>query len=134
MVRIPLRYSDVVVGLALVDDNREELRDLGYYSVTLPRHIRKIAGKRADVMLAMLESDPTLLPKCRPFLSVRGTQVMLVHLVLRPAMVDFTHSLMSKQGLVQIRDSIGRVVHVDGDHTNCQMENLRELTKAEFPL
>ena len=136
MVRIPLQYCGRAFGQALVDDDRDSLNSLGYFSVTLPRSLRQLARKRPDIILAVLAEDPSSRGQCRPFISFIGTQVLLVHMVLRKALaaVVLEHrkcpvmpTSMVRSELNGIRTSIGRVVHVNGDRTDCRLENLREL-------
>ena len=132
-VRIPLRYSGVEFSNALVDDDAERLLELGYYSVTLPKSLRRIAGKRPDVILAFLQEDPLTVQRCRPFISVYKTQVMLVQLVLRTELANvclssYLGTPVSIQAKInQIRRTIGRIVYADGNSTNCQLSNIREL-------
>ena len=132
-VRIPLRYSGVEFSNALVDDDAERLLELGYYSVTLPKSLRRIAGKRPDVILAFLQEDPLTVQRCRPFISVYKTQVMLVQLVLRTELANVVLSSylgtpVSIQAKInEIRRTIGRIVYADGNSTNCQLSNIREL-------
>ncbi len=132
-VRIPLKYSGVEFAHALIDDNAERLLELGYYSVTLPKSLRRVAGKRPDVILAFLQEDPLTVQKCRPFISVYGTQVMLVHLVIRPelANVVLSGSLGTPTSIQakinEIRSTVGRLVYADGNSTNCVRSNIREL-------
>ena len=132
-VRIPLRYSGVEFSNALVDDDAERLLELGYYSVTLPKSLRRIAGKRPDVILAFLQEDPLTVQRCRPFISVYKTQVMLVQLVLRTELANvllssYLGTPVSIQAKInEIRRTIGRIVYADGNSTNCQLSNIREL-------
>jgi len=136
-VRVPLRYSNVVFGHARIDDDAELLRDLGYYSVTLPRTLRRMANKRPDIILAFLEEDPTVLHRCTPFISLFRTQILLAHLVMRGELANLVirqvnegltvnHvELMSTINLV--RGSIGRITYANGDRTDCTRANIREL-------
>lgn len=138
-VKVPLRYSDRVFAHALIDDEAEPLRDLGYYSVTLPRKLRTIAGGRPDVILAQLKEDGGMVCSCKPFLSILNTQVLLVHMVVRGELGRLmTHykTLVNppqyevyqvKSELNQLRGSIGRIIFADGDSTNCQRHNIREM-------
>ena len=136
-VQIPLRYSGVVFATAKIDDDVEVLKDLGYYSVTLPKNLRSTASKRPDVILAMLKEDPSSVYRCTPFLSVLGTQVLLVHMIIRGEIgrLIVNHVLGREELLVilfreeinQIRGSIGRIAYANNDRTDCRRENLREL-------
>lgn len=132
MIKIPLQYSDQVFAHALVDDDREYLIDLGYYSVTVPRPIRQLAPKRPDIILAYLREDESVRRKCRPFVSVVGTQVLLVHMVVRPmiARLILEGSLPtphSRSKINEIRSGIGRLTYVNEDCLDCRTENLREV-------
>ena len=136
-VQIPLRYSGVVFATAKIDDDVEVLKDLGYYSVTLPKNLRSTASKRPDVILAMLKEDPTTVYRCTPFLSVLGTQVLLVHMIIRGEIgrLIVNHVLgygelsieALRDELNQLRGSIGRIAYANNDRTDCRRENLREL-------
>jgi hypothetical protein len=143
MVKIPLRYSDRVFGHAMIDDEAEHLSRLGYYSVTLPRQLRRYAGNRPDIILATLKEDPLTRQACTPFVSLFGTQILLVHLVIRPALAKIvldadmfaaSHPSLSRGSLPEIRSelndvrsTIGRVAYANGDRTDCRAENIREL-------
>ena len=138
MIKIPLRYSDRVFGHALTDDSVEPLSTLGYYSVTLPRVIRHLAGKRPDVILATLKEDPIMRARCTPFVSMFGTQVLLVHMIVRNSlgqlMVEHHENsdvaslqCSVRADLNEIRSSIGRIVYANGDRTDCRVENIREI-------
>ena len=143
MIKIPLRYSDRVFGHALIDDDAEPLSTLGYYSVTLPRALRSVAGKRPDIILAALKEEPLVRHAAAPFVSLFGTQVLLVHMVVRGSLAklileadlhgakhpgDMQVSLPEiRSELNQIRSTIGRIVHANGDRTDCRRENIREL-------
>jgi hypothetical protein len=129
-----------VFGHALIDDDCEPLADLGYYSVSLPRVLRSMAGKRPDVILASLKEDQQTVQKCTPFVSIFGTQVMLVHMVVRNTLarlivdgvrVNSDRSEIElvdlRRDLNEIRSAIGRIAYVNGDRTDCRRENLREL-------
>lgn len=137
-VRIPLRYSGREFAHAQVDDDCEPLSHLGYYSVTLPRKLRSITGGRPDVILAYLTEDPTTISNCKPFLSTMRTQVLLVHMVIRGEIGRIVHEYVAtgspshathemKSTINQIRGSIGRIVYVNGDCTDCRKENIREV-------
>ena len=135
-IRVPLRYSQRVFAHAMIDDDAEPLRDLGYYSVTLPKSLRRIAGQRSDVILAFLEEDPIVVRKCTPFISLFGTQILLVHLVMRAELANLViaqiqEGLMNKDDLMTeinlIRGSIGLVTYASGDRTDCTRSNIREL-------
>lgn len=136
-IKIPLRYSGREFAYALVDDECEPLSTLGYFSVTLPRKLRSVTGGRPDVILAYLKEDPTSVGKCKPFISTLRTQVLLVHMVIRgqigrlvrehitggsPPNASETLSILN-----QLRGSIGRIVYVNGDCTDCRRENIREV-------
>lgn len=134
-VQIPLRYSEKVFGYARVDDDAELLRDLGYYSVTLPKSLRKMAKDRPDVMLAHLREDIPTFRKCTPFISLFGTQILLVHMIVRNSLaryiLDSRFSSRPKEMITpeinQIRGSIGRISYANGDRTDCTRANIREL-------
>ncbi len=134
-VQIPLRYSEKVFGYAQIDDEAEPLRDLGYYSVTLPRSLRCMSKDRPDVMLATLREDPSTVRRCTPFISMFGTQILLVHMVMRNTLANIVlkkqFSSRPKELIVpdinQIRGSIGRVTYANGDRTDCTRANIREL-------
>ena len=135
VVRIPLKYSDRVFTHALVDDEAEPLRDLGYYSVTIPRKLRNIAQGRADVILAILKEDSLMTASCKPFLSVAGTQVLLVHMVVRGQLGKLIREFVSEDADLAMtrseinfhRGTIGRIVFDNGDSTDCQRHNIKEM-------
>lgn len=136
-VQIPLRYSNRVFSHALVDDDAEPLKDLGYYSVTIPKKLRNISQGRPDVILAMLQEDSLMAASCKPFLSVLGTQILLVHMVVRGELGRLVrlhlagprgaeiHSLQAEVN--QLRGSIGRIIFANGDSTDCQRHNIKEM-------
>lgn len=136
-VQIPLRYSERVFAHALVDDEAEPLKDLGYYSVTIPKKLRNISGGRPDVILALLKEDSAMTMRCKPFLSIMNTQVLLVHMVVRGEVGRIVRKFVTeKQSLPneylrsninQLRGSIGRIVFANGDCTDCRRENIREM-------
>jgi hypothetical protein len=136
VIRIPLQYSGVVFGQALIDDDCEPLSTLPYYSVTVPRRLRSTARGRPDIILATLKEDPTILHQSCPFVSVFGTQILLVHMVLRDSLARLVlaqwhqaaHTLpILRSEINLVRSAIGRIAYVNGDHTDCRRENLREL-------
>lgn len=138
MVRVPLKYSNTVFGYAKIDDEAEPLQDIGYYSVTLPKSLRRMAGQRPDIILAYLQEDPSTVHKCAPFLSVLGTQVLLVHMVMRGEIGSLIRNAAlgylngktigeALSELNELRGSIGRISYVNGDKTDCQRKNIREL-------
>jgi len=135
-VQIPLRYSEKVFGYAKVDDEAEPLSYLGYFSVTLPRSLRRMAKDRPDVMLATLREDPSTTFKCTPFISMFGTQILLVHMVMRGTLGrlvvdhvgrDLKPFVLIRDEINQIRGSIGRVTYANGDRTDCTRANIREV-------
>jgi hypothetical protein len=136
MIKLPLRYSDRVFAHALIDDDAEPLTTLGYYSVSLPRNLRHMAGKRPDVILAHLREDPLTVHKCTPFVSLFGTQVLLVHLVMRASLArlvlqadEFSpgSKFEIRSDINEIRSAIGRIAYANGDRTDCRSDNIREL-------
>ena len=136
MIRVPLQYSNKVFGYALIDDDCEPLSTLPYFSVTLPRMLRSMAGKRPDIILAFLKEDHATITKCSPFVSLFGTQLLLVHLVIRDSLAKlvlsqhFQHLLpipVVRSEINEIRSAIGRIAYVNGDRTDCRRENVREL-------
>lgn len=132
MIQIPLRYSDQIFAHAFIDDDQEQLLDLGYFSVALPRSLRQLARGRPDIILACLREDESVRRNCRPFISIIKTQIMLVHMVLRPEIVrllqvGFDVEPRLRYKIQELRSSIGRVSYVNGDKTDCRVENLREL-------
>lgn len=147
MIQIPLQYSNKIFHHAQIDDDAEPIKNLGYFSVTIPKPLRRLAHRRPDIILAFLQEDPETVHKCKPFVSLFGTQLLLVHLVARRTLVNLIfntlHMVNNKASLHttwcmgstpivrseinQIRGSIGRMVYADGDATNCTRENLREM-------
>ena len=130
MIRIPLRYSSVLLGHAQADDDLAPLADLNF-SVALPRSLYRISQGQPDVILALLQEDETLLPRCYPFTSYHGTQLRLVHLAIRPQLVPLlfvpsTDDVLST--INRIRSNIARLTFANGDHTDCRRENIRELS------
>ncbi len=135
VVQIPLRYSNREFAQALVDDEAEALKDLGYYSVTIPRRLRNVSQGRPDVILALLKEDTAMSMSCKPFLSVAGTQVLLAHMVMRGPIGKLVrefvqldrNAAMTRNEINFHRGTIGRVIFADGDCTNCQRANIREM-------
>lgn len=136
MIKIPLSYSNKVFAHALIDDNAEPLSSLGRFSVTLPRRIRRVAGKRPDVILGFLQEDPLTVRGCTPFISMVGTQILLVHLIVRgqlsTLLVQHHHQRTKPCDYIRaeinyIRQTIGRIVYANGDRTDCRRENIREI-------
>lgn len=134
-----MRYCGLDIGPALVDDDQEILQDIPYLSVRLPKGLRRYAHHRPDVVIAMLNEDSEARTKIKPFVSIAKTQVSLPHLVLRNELarivIDYKYrsgvgDLISKHVIDSIRRGIGRVIFVNDDHTDCRLENLRELAVA----
>lgn len=146
-IRIPLVYCEIPFTHALVDDDRELLRDLGPFLVTVPSSLRDLAERRPDIILAVLREDEAFRFKCRPFVIALNTQVQLVHMVLRPEIAECVEESRPsreqrdrrdrfvarrspfdlKIRVNTIRSEIGRISYVNGDHRDCRMANLREI-------
>jgi len=141
VIRIPLSYSKRVFGYGLVDDSQEHLLAIEYFSVTLPRNLRAMAKKRPDIIQAFLTEDVETRARCSPFVNVVGMQVLLAHMVLRGQLAKLvlernrlstvfstgSPQSQSHSDINEIRSSIGRLAYVNGDKTDCQSQNLREL-------
>jgi hypothetical protein len=95
-----------------------------------------MAAKRPDIILAFLKEDPSTVHKCNPFVSLFGTQILLVHMVLRDSLAklvlkqyfqaDIPQTLL-RADINEARSAIGRLAFVNGDRTDCRRENIREL-------
>ena len=146
---IPLRYFNEQFASAVIDQDpvREQVLMLGNFSVTLPKRLRNISQGRQDVILALLRNQPELAHQCYPFITIANVQVKLVHLVLRPELINVCYQgrlaeqsnlpntlqggLLFRDQVNEVRRTIGRVVHANGNKLDCTLENLRELRTGD---
>lgn len=138
---IPLHYSYVVVGHALVDEPLSHLPSALRWGLVFPPSIRATL-RRTDLLLATLREDPTLLPKCHPMLQLRHRRVAVVlrlsHVALRPELVDLLRSYATQRStstlhsIVLLSTSVSRVTFVNRSRVDCRLSNLRE-AQGELP-
>ncbi len=132
---IPLHYYSLVVGHAQVDHTSQTRLLSRQWNVEIPRAIRE-HSKRPDIILGMLQEDPTLLPRCHPYCWVGRFPLRLSRAILRPEICDLLPLLQrgdreTPQRIRELTKEVHIVVFVDNDRTNCRSENLREISKRE---
>lgn len=137
MIRVPLYYSGIHVGDAQADESLSQVTELVTFRVRVSKKVRRLSQNRPDVIAALLREDPVAFKSTRPYTLLFQTQVLLSHIVLRPEiqrliidreLTPQTHSHnWCLAELERIRHDIGRVVFVNQDHTDCRLENLREV-------
>ena len=130
MIRLPLKYKSIIVGSAFVDDDLEPLDDTTTISLIIPRKLYQTSHHRSDVILALLQEDRSLLPRCHPFISLQGIQIRLAHIALKPEMVPLIDRCTPEtlSTINRLRSNIARLSFANGDRTDCRRENIRELT------
>lgn len=131
MIRLALMYSGCKVGSAFVDDDLEPLSTINL-SLALPRNLYRVSQNRPDVILALLQEDETLLPRCHPFISYHKTQIRLAHIAIKPEIVPLIADALSNSAYIRstinrLRSTIARLAYANSDRTDCRRENLREL-------
>lgn len=135
MTRILLSYSNTHFADAFVDDDLEELTILGPFGIVFPKSfIRSTPRDRPDIYLAMLREDPVLRMACVPVIARFGTNIRLVHLVLRPRLRSLVLGHESVGGpksthmeINSIRSTIGRIAYENSNRLDCRRANLREI-------
>lgn len=143
MIKLPIIYCNTALGHAKTDDEMEFLQNAGVTLLCrIPNRVRTIADRRPDVIAALLREDLQLRQSLKPFFLIAGKQVYLSHCVVnvrvRRAVKRFLESTdfeRQETDLIEdlhteIRDavkSVKRVVYLNGDRTDCRVENVRQV-------
>lgn len=136
MKELKLFYVSTYVGTAKVDD---DLRDLSLsitWRLEIPKSLRRSANGRQDILAAMLREDSSSIARCHPYcwigskiplrLSRVALRPALVHLVNQVSLVGFPQSDVL-DSIRSTTSEVKRVVFINGDRTDCQTSNLREV-------
>jgi hypothetical protein len=141
---LPLHYYSAVVGHATVDDNCE-IDDKVYWKLEIPYAVRK-RGYTPDVVVALLREDETLRARCHVFTTLSGLQpfnARLAKVVLTPSIIPQLNEIQfhprtnpRKEAftyeITHALRQVDRVIFLDKNRTNCQLENLR-LIEIDLP-
>lgn len=138
MLKLPINYCNIVIGLARVDDDLTILQEVKILCRVTNR-IRTIGDRRADAIAAILREDLLLRQTIKPFFYVCGRVLYLAHFCISKdveeaatILLDDPHDLTQRQKLERARKKILRVVYVNEDRTDCRRSNLRMVERGEI--
>lgn len=131
---LPLHYYSFTIGYAQVDSHLLAMLGSRSWNIEIPKTVRAIAT-RPDLLLGLLEEDPTLLPRCHPFSWVGRFPLRLSRAVMRPEICELLPQIQPGDHVIhhkirELATSTPTVIYVDGDRTNCRISNLRTLTEV----
>lgn len=146
MKRLIIRHFKVIIGHCMVDDDLTFSEEISWRPIISPK-LR--ASYTPDALVQLLKEDPFTLQRCRVVTTInvasRVETISLSRLVLRPQTIPWLNEAIShphtnprKERLIydvtKELSTIGRVVVLNKNHTDCRRENLREISPQEEPI
>lgn len=142
MPALPLHYLGHLVGHARVDVELRELPLTLKWGLALPKALRSRHHNRADVLLARLLEEPTLLRRCFPLTQLRCRSAaynlrlnkvawqpdIVAHLCAYELSDEWPQRSYHLEQIAILATTTNRLFHLDNDRCNCSHNNLRELT------
>lgn len=138
MADVKLYYQRIIVGRAEVDPELSDVLSRFRWLIELPYSIRRQYRGRTDVILGLLREDPTLLPRCHPYLQLNPFILRLSRVVIRPQVIPLLSELLShpeRKDIIclELRSIVSdlRVCFLNRSRIDCRSSNLRELVADE---
>lgn len=138
--KLPLFYSNLHVGDALVDEPLAALPTELRWCLHIPQTVRRSLDRRPDLLAAALREDDTLRSRCIPQTQLqlcgRVFQLRLSRVALRPEIVHVLlrhfHNITPPQEtlshLTHLTSNVRRIIFLNSSRTDCRVDNLREVT------